>query len=289
MILKKYLLFGILCLVVINVKSENVPIETDQIEIQNSERISTESVSVTTEPIIEMDEQNTADTEAEPMRVMTLNLNDEDKVMLQNLNGIIEKLPEEEEQQAQQQNSRLPKALRDENFKAAAEALTDDEITEIIKSISFPNEDDIKEDSEALKIASEGEVEPRAGIALRRHGYYVIAFTPIEEEEEGEKINLKPNKLPYTRLQILPAERSVDGDVFDNPRFISKRSWNKYIRRIMRQIRKGTRKVQRKTKLKSLKEEPTTLENFLKQMYKISQGKTLKPQQTKNKASWLLW
>ena len=297
MILKKYFPFAIIiCLALGKVKSETINLATDQDQetTQDNVEATTEgvSVSVTLEPVIEMDEQNPGN-DQEPMKVMALNLNDEDKVMLQNLNGIIEKLPEEDTQQEEEtrkQNSRQSKAIKDEHFKAAAEALTDDEITEIIKSIAFPNEDELKEDSEALKLASDSEVEPRTGRALRTHGYYVIAFTPIQEEETVEGEQQKLNKLPYTRLHILPAERSVDGDAFENPRFISKRSWNKYIRRIMRQIRKGTRKVQRKTKVKSLKDEPTTVENFLKRMYTIAQGKNIKQQQdTKKKTSWLVW
>lgn len=314
MIFRKFLIFGIVFCLTLALKVQGEDLsgqfenssaikvikESDVVKEANEQEVielanTTESSEkpneseVTVKPAemeIKTDQDETTDSAKDTpnvLNVMEMLLNDEDKVMLQNLNGIIEKVPEMNNTQV----NREGKSFKDENLKRAAEALTDDEITEIIKSISFPHDDEISEDSESLKPASETEVEPRTsrmGKALKSHGYYVIAFTPIAEENDN---NLH-DTLPYTRLQILPAERAMNGDASTNPRMISKKTWNRYIRRIMRQIRKGTRKIQRKTKVKTLKEEPT-VENFLKRMYKISQDKRLKQQQTKKKSSWFIW
>ncbi|KAI8127855.1 hypothetical protein FF38_12854 [Lucilia cuprina] len=310
MYIKKFLIFSVIfCLMgalegqtedVTNTSEKSVIIQSDQVKEasdlklnnKNETDIKSNEMENKTENIEKIAETTTPTPNDTPnvLKVMEIALNDEDQVMLQNLNGIIEKVPEMNSTATQQ--NREGKSFKDENLKRAAEALTDEEITEIIKSISFPHDDEITEDSEAHKLATETDVEPRSTDGTRNgkslkthsHGYYVIAFTPVEDETD----NKLHDTLPYTRLQILPAERSRNGDAIDNPRFISKKSWNRYIRRIMRQIRKGTRKIQRKTKVKTLKEEPT-VENFLKRMYKISQEKRLKQQQTKKKSSWFIW
>lgn len=296
MIFKLYFLKGIICLsflLVTLIRAEILPGTEESLNNLKSAKELKDSESekfienLTENPVqLNEDEESFEDDKnsSHVLNVLQLTLNDEDKVMLQNLKGIIEKVPEEKESET---TAREGKSFKDENLRRAAEALTDEEITEIIKSISFPNNDEITEDGEIIRHGSESDIEPRMGRSMKKQqgqGYYVIAFTPIEEEND----NKSQDSLPYTRLQILPAERSLTvDDNEENPRFMSKKSWNRYIRRIMRQIRKGTRKIKRKTKVKSIKEEKT-IEDFLKRMYEINQAQRLK-HQTKKKSSWFLW
>lgn len=218
---------------------------------------------------------------ANKMTVSELDLNEEDIEQLKRFDEQIDQMSPS----AIESSEREAKSFKDSSLRQAAEALTDEEITQIIKSISFPNEEDIMEDNEGHREAASAlpdEVEPRTNGQRQGRGYYIVAFTPEEDTNDVDSV-------PYARLQIIPAERSVDGgsDLSPSSRMVSRKSWNKYLNRLMRQIRRGTRKIQRRTRVKTIKKEPT-LENFLKDMYKISQKRGTKRTKKKN-SSWFLW
>lgn len=184
-------------------------------------------------------------------------------------------------------------------------ALSDEDINKLLQIISVPsqamkvhNESNSQNANITVDEVVQAEVEPRTNHkrgsrALKSPGYYILAFSPIDG----------PLVPTYTKVDIIPAERALDGDLalrktnkqrsdndlmmagseVDEARLISMKKFNHYVRRLMKQIRKGTRKIQRKTRLKSKRAEPEpTVENFLRKLYAQREVQ-------KKKTSWFSW
>lgn len=185
---------------------------------------------------------------------------------------------------------------------ANSDALSDEDINKLVQMISFPSQamavHSAKNSQATVDEVVPAVVEPRTNRkqgsrALKSRGYYIIAFSPING----------PLVPTYTKLDIIPAERALDGDLavrkankqradndlmmsgseMDEARLIGMKKFNRYVRRLMKQIRKGTRKIQRKTRFKAKRADPDpTVESFLRKLYAQREVQ-------KKKTSWFSW
>uniref|UniRef100_A0A034WBI0 Uncharacterized protein n=1 Tax=Bactrocera dorsalis TaxID=27457 RepID=A0A034WBI0_BACDO len=201
------------------------------------------------------------------------------------------------------QTTRLGRSM-ESSTQENSDALSDEDINKLVQMISFPsqamrahNEKNSQSADATVDEDVPAEVEPRSNRkrgsrALNSRGYYILAFSPING----------PLTPTYTKLDIIPVERALDGDLavrkankqrgdndlmmsgseVDEARLISMKQFNRYVRRLMKQIRKGTRKIQRKTRFKSKSASEPTVENFLRKLYAQREVQ-------KKKTSWFSW
>uniref|UniRef100_A0A0A1WZU6 Maintenance of mitochondrial morphology protein 1 n=1 Tax=Zeugodacus cucurbitae TaxID=28588 RepID=A0A0A1WZU6_ZEUCU len=252
------------------------------------------------DPLIEDQKELVPNAEESQFEIMELAVNDDDLSELLKLRDDIHSEAANDRTAAAaaepMESARSGRALVS-NESENSDALSDEEINKLLQMITFPsNENNTQNAETTVNEDVPAEVEPRTNRnrgsrALKPRGYYILAFSPIDG----------PLVPTYTKLDIIPAERALDGDLavrrankhradgdlmmsgseVDEARLLSMKKFNRYVRRLMKQIRKGTRKIQRKTRFKSKKSEPT-VENFLHKLYAQRESQ-------KKKTSWFSW